>query len=107
MIQPEAKYMQLAIEEAKKSHAVGEYAVGAIIVQNGEVIAQAGVHLNRDQDPTSHAEINAIRAACKKLNSRFLTECVLYTTNEPCPMCAGATVWAKLKGIVYGATIAD
>jgi tRNA(Arg) A34 adenosine deaminase TadA len=107
MLKPEEKFMKLAIEEAIRSQAEGEYSVGAIIVKDGEVIAKAGVYINRDQDPTSHAEVNVIREASRKLNSKSLEGCILYTTHEPCPMCAGAAVWSKLKGVVYGATIAD
>jgi tRNA(Arg) A34 adenosine deaminase TadA len=107
MNQPEEKYMQMAIEEAIKSKNAGEYAVGAVIVKDNEIIARAGVHLNKEQDATSHAEMNAIREACKKLNSKKLKGCILYTTHEPCPMCAGASVWAQMEAIVYGATIGD
>lgn len=99
--------MEMAIDEARKSQDEGEYAVGAVIIKDGEVLSKAGVHLERDQDATSHAEMNAIREACKKLNSKDLTGCVLYTTHEPCPMCTGAGVWSRLKGIVYATTIAD
>jgi len=107
MITPEENIMKAAIEQAKQSHLRGEYAVGAAIVLNNEIIAEAGVTLLKEQDPTCHAEINAIRAACKVLGTRKLKECILYTTHEPCAMCATASVWAHMKGIVFGLTVED
>lgn len=102
---PSKSIMQRAIDLAKQNK--GGHAVAAIIVKNGEIISEAYTTLNIDKDPTCHAEINAIRMACKKLNSRFLDGCVLYTTFEPCPMCTSAAIWAKMKGIVYGASMED
>ena len=64
-------------------------------------------NIKHENDPTSHAEVVAIRNACKKLNAAYLEECVLYTTFEPCPMCAAAAIWANMKGIVFGATMFD
>jgi tRNA(adenine34) deaminase len=107
MLSPEEKYMRLAIEVAKQSQADGDYPVGALVVLNGEVIAQSGTRIVRDTDATAHAEVTVIREACKKLNMIKLTDCILYTTHEPCAMCAGAAVWAQMKGIVYGATMTD
>ncbi len=71
------------------------------------MVAQSGVFLKRETDSTSHAEVRAIREACKNLNSISLKDCILYTTCEPCAMCAGAAIWARMAGVVYGATIAD
>ncbi len=99
--------MEAAIGEAMKARASGEYAIGAVIVYNGEVIARAANRAKAEQDATQHAELLAIREASKKLNSRYLTDCIMYTTHEPCPMCAAAAVWAKLRGIVSGATLED
>ncbi|MBP7770318.1 MAG: nucleoside deaminase [Candidatus Pacebacteria bacterium] len=107
MAQPEEKFMRMAIEEAQRSREAGEYGVGAIIVRDGEVVSRSGVFLNRETDSTSHAEMRAIREACKSLNSIHLKNCVLYTTCEPCAMCAGAAIWARMQAVVYGATIAD
>jgi tRNA(Arg) A34 adenosine deaminase TadA len=107
MITAEEKYMRLAIEEAKQAKADGDYSIGALVVLNGEVIAKSGTRIRRDTDATAHAEVTAIREACKKLNTIKLTDCILYTTHEPCAMCAGAAVWAQMKGIVFGATMAD
>lgn len=107
MIEPQEKLMRLAIEESRCSREAGEYGVGAVVVRDGEIIASSGVFLKRETDSTSHAEMRAIREACKKLGSIDLKGCVLYTTCEPCAMCAGAAIWARMQGIVFGATIAD
>jgi tRNA(adenine34) deaminase len=88
MTHPVKKFMHLAIEEAQKAKANGDYAIGAVIVKNGSVLAKGTNRVKLDNDPTHHAEIVAIREATKQLNSRHLEESVLYTTHEPCPMCA-------------------
>jgi tRNA(Arg) A34 adenosine deaminase TadA len=80
--------------------------VAAIIVKDDQIIAEAFTTVRKDQDPTAHAEINVIRDAAKKLGTK-LYDCYLYTTYEPCPMCASAAIWAKMKGIVYGASRDD
>jgi tRNA(Arg) A34 adenosine deaminase TadA len=85
----------------------GDYAVGAAIVKGDAVVAKSGNRIKLDNDPFHHAEIVAIRQAAKTLGARHLHDCVLYTTHEPCPMCASAAVFAKMKGIVYGAHIED
>lgn len=103
----ENKFMQHAIDVAKESAAEGDYAVGAIIEKNGVVIAVGKTLLKHSNDPTLHAEIVAIRNACSQLNTRFLNGAVLYTTHEPCPMCASAAIWARMEGIVFGAAIED
>ena len=105
----EKKFMEVAIEEARKSFSDGSLncPIGAVVVKDGEVLATGKTLLKNEPDPTLHAEVVAIRNAGKVLNSRFLEDCVLYTTHEPCSMCASAAVWAKMKGIVYGATIED
>ena len=99
--------MEKAIEVAKESAKDDDYAVGAVIEKNGEIIAKGKTLLKTKNDPTVHAEIVAIRIACEKLGTRFLENAVLYTTHEPCPMCASAAIWAKMKGVVFGATIED
>lgn len=101
--------MELAIEEAKSSFLDGSLncPVGAVVVKNGKVIAVGKTLLKNESDPTLHAEVVAIRNAGKALNSRFLEGCILYTTHEPCSMCASVAIWAKMAGIVYGATIKD
>jgi len=105
---PKKKFMQEAINIAQKDFKkYGEQRIGAVIVRNNKIIAKSGNKILRDIDPSSHAEIVAMRLACKKLKSRDLSNCILYTTNEPCCMCVGAAVWAKMKGIVYGANVKD
>lgn len=96
--------MLLAAEEARIAAKMGEVPVGAVITDpQGEVIARGHNLREASQDPTAHAEIEAIREAAKKLGSRRLTGCTIYVTLEPCPMCAGAIMNAGLKRLVYGA----
>ena len=96
--------MLLAIEEAKKAASEGEVPVGAVITDaDGAVIAKAHNTREAENKPTGHAEINAIEAAAKVIGSRRLSECTLYVTLEPCPMCAGAVINSGLKRLVYGA----
>ncbi len=105
---PKKKFMKEAIDIAKKDFKkYGEQRIGAVIVRNDKIITKSGNKIFRDIDPSSHAEIVAMRLACKKLKSRGMSDCILYTTNEPCCMCTGAAVWAKMKGIVYGANVKD
>ena len=100
--------MKEAIKIAQRDfNRYGEQRIGAVIVKNNKIIAKSGNKIFRDIDPSSHAEIVAMRLACKKLKSRDMSDCILYTTNEPCCMCTGAAVWAKLKGIIYGANVKD
>jgi tRNA(Arg) A34 adenosine deaminase TadA len=106
MYKPDEAIMKKAIELAKEKYKEGGHAVAAIIVKNDEIISEAFTSVRRDQDPTAHAEINAIRMAAKKLGNKLI-DCYLYTTYEPCPMCASAAIWAKMKGIVYGASRED
>lgn len=103
----ERKFMEAAIEEAASARTGGDYAIGAVIVRSGEIVARAANRSKIDQDATQHAELVAIRNASKKLGSRYLGGCVLYATHEPCPMCAAAAVWAKMQGIVSGAKMED
>jgi tRNA(Arg) A34 adenosine deaminase TadA len=107
MNHPNKEIMIKAIKIAKDNVDNGKHAVAAIIVKDDEVISEAYTTIQRDNDPTKHAEINAIRDAVKKLESYKLEECWLYTTFEPCPMCTSACVWARMEGIVYGANMDD
>ena len=102
MDHPNKNIMQKAIELAKKKKAVA-----CIIVKGDKIISKATTTVIQEKQPFKHAEINAIEKACKKFKSYFLRSCWLYTTFEPCPMCASACVWAKLEGIVYGASMKD
>ena len=96
--------MLLAQEQAKLAAGAGEVPVGAVITdRNGAVIASAHNTRETDNKPTGHAEINAIEQAAKAIGSRRLSECTLYVTLEPCPMCAGAVINSGLKRLVYGA----
>ena len=96
--------MDTALAEAQAAAARGEVPVGAVIVQENKVIAQAGNQTRERNDPTAHAEILAIRAACKILGQERLTGCDLYVTLEPCPMCAAAVSNARIARLYYGAS---
>lgn len=96
------KYMDIAIKEAKKAYKKEEVPVGAIIVKNGEIIAKAHNLKESKKDTTCHAEILAIKKASKKLNAWRLEDCEMYVTLEPCSMCAGALINARLKKIYIG-----
>ena len=95
--------MKLAIMEAKKAAEKGEVPVGAVIVKNGEVIAACHNLREEKQNALSHAEIEAINTACQKLNSWRLDDCEMYVTLEPCPMCTGAIINARIKTVIFGA----
>jgi tRNA(adenine34) deaminase len=98
------RWMERAIELAAHAGDAGEVPVGAIIIDaNGEIVAEGENRRERDRDSTAHAEIVAIRAAGARLSNWHLDRCTLYVTLEPCPMCAGAIVAARLKLLVYGA----
>jgi tRNA(adenine34) deaminase len=96
-------FMQIAMDEARAAGARGEVPVGAVIVREGEVLAQAGNRTLADKDPTAHAELLAVRAAAKTLGSERLTGCDLYVTLEPCAMCAAALSFARIRRLYYGA----
>jgi tRNA(adenine34) deaminase len=97
------QFMQTALAEARNAAAAGEVPVGAVIVRDGAIIAKAGNRTLRDQDPTAHAEALVIRDAAAQLESWRLDGCSLYVTLEPCAMCAGAIVLARLDRVVFGA----
>lgn len=99
----EEKFMQIALKEAKKAYSKKEVPVGAVIVKDGKVIAKAHNLKESKNDTTYHAEIHAIQKASKKLNSWRLTDCEMYVTLEPCSMCAGALIQARIKKIYIGA----
>jgi tRNA(adenine34) deaminase len=104
---PDKRFMTAAIAEALKSKAAGDYAVGSVIVCDNKVVARAGNRTQLDNDPTNHAEMIAIREAAKQLGTKNLSSCVIYSTHEPCPMCAAAIYWARISGIVFGAKVED
>ena len=95
--------MRIALEEAALAGAKGDVPVGAVILNNGEVIARRHNEREASNDPTAHAEVLALRDASKLLNSWRLSECTLVVTLEPCVMCAGATQSARIGRLVYGA----
>lgn len=96
--------MKQAFAEAEKAYEAGEVPVGAVIVSENRIIARAHNQTEQLTDVTAHAEILAITAAASHLGSKYLPDCTLYVTLEPCVMCAGALAWAQLGRIVYGAT---
>lgn len=97
------KFMKEAIKQAKKASKIGEVPSGCVIVLDGEIIARGYNRRNTDKDALSHAEIRAIKKACKRINDWRLEDCTLYVTLEPCQMCAGAIVQARVKRVVIGA----
>lgn len=99
----EEEYMLLALKEAEKALAYDDVPVGAVIVRDGIVVASAYNRREADRDATAHAEVLAIRAACKQLGRWNLSDCELYVTLEPCAMCAGAIVYSRLKKVYFGA----
>ena len=102
------KWMKIAYNEATKgmlSNDGGPF--GAVIVKDDKIISSAHNEVLKSKDPTAHAEVNAIRRACKELDSFDLSDCILYTTCMPCPMCMGAIYWARIGTVYYGATEQD
>ncbi|MGI4855280.1 MAG: nucleoside deaminase [Janthinobacterium lividum] len=106
--QPEARFMRMAIHLATENVRTGKGGpFGAVIVRDGEVISAAANSVTGSNDPTAHAEVNAIRAACARLGTFQLDDCDVYTSCEPCPMCLAALYWARCARIFYGNTAAD
>lgn len=97
------RYMQLAIAEARKAYAMGEVPVGCIIVADEQIVGRGHNLTETLADVTAHAEMQAITAAASTLGGKYLAQCTLYVTVEPCVMCAGAIGWAQIKRVVYGA----
>jgi tRNA(adenine34) deaminase len=102
-VNPHEYWMELAVREAEIAARRREVPVGAVIVHKGIVIAKGSNQIEMLQDPTAHAEIIAITAAAAHLGNRRLDDCTMYVTLEPCPMCAGAIVMARMPLLVYGA----
>lgn len=101
---PDTFFMREALKLAQQALAEDEVPVGAIIVSGMQIIAKAHNLVERLNDPTAHAEMQAITAACNHFHAKYLTECTLYVTLEPCPMCAAASHWAQIGRIVYAAS---
>ena len=101
--QEDINFMRQALAEAKAALAASEVPIGAVIACNGRIIARGHNMTERLNDSTAHAEMIAITSATEALGGKYLQDCTLYVTVEPCPMCAAATAWAQLGRLVYGA----
>ena len=99
----DAKWMSHALTLARRAQEQGEVPVGAVLVREGELVAEGWNQSIQAADPTAHAEIVALRAAARELQNYRLTDTTLYVTLEPCPMCAGALVWGRVRRLVFGA----
>ena len=102
-LREDEKWMRLCIEEAQAARDAGEVPIGAIIVKEGRIVARAHNLCECRKDATAHAELLAISEACRSVGSWRLSDCTLYVSLEPCPMCAGAAVNARIPRVVYGA----
>ena len=96
-------FMRMALKEAQQAYDADEVPVGAVIVADGRIIARGYNLTERLNDPTAHAEMQAITSGTEFLGGKYLRDCTLYVTLEPCPMCAGALYWSQITRIVYGA----
>ena len=103
LLEPERRWMKAALREAERAFEQDEVPVGAVVVKDGQLVGRGHNLVETLRDPTAHAEMIAITAACETLGEKVLTGCTLYVTLEPCPMCAGAIVWARLSRLVFGA----
>ncbi|MBD5340538.1 MAG: nucleoside deaminase [Bacteroides sp.] len=103
MVGTDEFYMRMALAEAQEAFDEGEIPIGAVIVVNGKIIARAHNRTEALNDVTAHAEMQAITSAAEYLGGKYLPDCTLYVTVEPCPMCAGALGWSQIGKIVYGA----
>ena len=108
LLDPDRRWMRLALAEAQRAAEAGEVPVGAVVVLRtpdggGQIVGRGHNQVERLGDPTAHAEMIALSAACETLGQKVLAGCTLYVTLEPCPMCAGATVLSKVSRLVYGA----
>lgn len=102
-LERDESFMRLAIQQARIAAQLGEIPVGAVVVKDGTVIGSGYNRREVDSSATAHAEVLAIEAACKTLGTWRLTDCELYVTLEPCPMCAGAIINARIRRVIYGA----
>ena len=102
-MEQDEKFMQEALREAKAALDAGEIPIGAVVVWKGRIIGRGHNQTEKLHDTTAHAEMIAITAATEAMGGKYLSDCTLYVTVEPCPMCAGALNWAQIGRIVYGA----
>lgn len=103
MMDADERFMREALREAQAAAAEDEVPIGAVVVSRGRVIAKGHNMVETLSDPTAHAEMIAVTAACEAVGGKYLDECTLYVTVEPCPMCAAALCWAQVGKVVYGA----
>jgi len=103
LLEPDRRWMKVALQEAERAFDQNEVPVGAVIVHKGQIVGRGRNMVEQLNDPTAHAEMIAITAACETLGVKYLDHCTMYVTIEPCPMCAGALVWSKLQRLVFGA----
>lgn len=102
-MEDDKRYMQLALAQASEAASEDEVPIGAVIVCRGRIIGKGHNMTERLKDPTAHAEMIALTSATQAMGGKYLNDCILYVTVEPCPMCAAALCWAKIGRIVYGA----
>ena len=102
-VQDDERYMRMGLAEAKLALAQGEVPIGCVIVANGQIVGRGHNLTETLDDVTAHAEMQAITAAANTLGGKYLSQCTLYVTVEPCIMCAGAIGWAQIKKVVFGA----
>ncbi|MDO9558014.1 MAG: tRNA adenosine(34) deaminase TadA [Coriobacteriia bacterium] len=103
-MESDTTYMMMALDEARAAAGIGEVPIGAVVVCDGAVVSRAHNRREVDTDPTAHAELLAIREASRRLGRWRLSDCTVYVTLEPCPMCAGVMHQARIERLVYGAT---
>ncbi len=103
LLDPDRRWMKQALREAERAFEEGEVPVGAVVVRDSVLVGRGRNAVERLGDPTAHAEMLALSAACETVGSKFLDGCTLYVTLEPCPMCSGALVLARLQKLVFGA----
>lgn len=103
LLEPDKHWMKQALREAERAYQEKEIPVGAVVVRDGIVLGKGHNMVEQLKDPTAHAEMIAITAACSTAGEKILDGCTLYVTLEPCPMCAGAIVWSRLARLVFGA----
>ena len=103
-MEQDERYMKDALREAQMAAAEDEVPIGAVVVCRGRIIGKGHNMTERLNDPTAHAEMIAITAATEAMGGKYLTDCTLYVTVEPCPMCAGALAWSQISKVVYGAS---
>ena len=101
---PDEFFMRLALEEARLAYEEGEVPIGAVLVHRDRVVSRAHNQTERLSDPTAHAEVLCVSAASSHLDMKYLSECRLYVTIEPCAMCAGAIRWSRVAEVIYGAS---